>query len=115
MKLAVTGVGHGTILVHSEKTRAIDRDVERIVRRCNVALGKLLLNGRKVYTNTNLTGTRAGQRRRIDIPEMGYGRLVTDGARIGDIVAGRINCLGCAIQTTECLLECHFLTPHRIC
>jgi len=109
MELAISGKRRCAALVHTEETRTIDRDIQGVVGRRDIALGKLLLNGREIDPDTDLARPGPGQRGGIDVAEMCDRRLVADRARIRDIVAGRINCLGGCVQPAQCLLECHYL------
>src|SRR3954469_13061519 len=87
LELAVARVGDRAAMAHAEKPAAIDRHIQRVIRRADISLRELLLNLGDLGTDTDLRSAGARERTRVHIRKLRLRLLEADCTRIGDVVA----------------------------
>ncbi len=106
-ELAVARIGDGAVVVHAEHAAAVDRDVQRIVGRRQVALGELLGNAGNLRADTDTRGPATLHRGGKGVGKLDRGHLETHRAGIGNVVADRVERGGSRVKSAECLLKAH--------
>jgi len=112
LELAVARVADRAVLAHLEEAVAVDRHVERVVGRRDVALRELLRDRGDVDADADFVG-RAAERVGVDVGELGARRLGADSARVGDVVADDLEALARRVEPGQTLLESHDVCSFR--